>query len=112
VPIRRANSFAFRIALRTLRGSYPGWSADALLGKKQNAISEARHAVEVRAASKDALAAPGTRVNLALVYAWTNELDLAFETWGPLATIPNSIYYGGVEARSTMGSSSERSALR
>jgi hypothetical protein len=67
---------------------------DALLGKKQDAIGEAAHAVEMRAASKDALAGPGIRVNLALVYAWTNELDLAFETLGPLTTIPNSIYYG------------------
>jgi Flp pilus assembly protein TadD len=67
---------------------------DALLGKKQDAIGEAAHAVEMRAASKDALAGPGIRANLALVYAWTNELDLAFETLGPLTTIPNSIYYG------------------
>ncbi len=27
-------------------------------------------------------------------YAWTNELDLAFETLAPLAKIPNGIYYG------------------
>jgi hypothetical protein len=34
---------------------------DALLGKKQDALGEARHAVEMRAASKDALAGPGIR---------------------------------------------------
>jgi Flp pilus assembly protein TadD len=56
---------------------------DALLGRKQDAIGEAKHAIEMRPTSKDALAGPGIVANLALVYAWTNELDLAFETLRP-----------------------------
>jgi hypothetical protein len=67
---------------------------DALLGKKQDAIGEAKLAIEMRPTSKDALMGPGIIVILALVYAWTNELDLAFETLGPLTRIPNGIYYG------------------
>jgi TolB-like protein/Flp pilus assembly protein TadD len=67
---------------------------DALLGKKQDAIGEAKHAIEMCPTSTDALAGPGIVMNLALVYAWTNELDLAFETLGPLTTTPNGVYYG------------------
>jgi hypothetical protein len=33
-------------------------------------------------------------MNLAFVYAWTNELDLSFATLAPLVTTPNGIYYG------------------
>ncbi len=52
---------------------------DALLRQKEAAISEAKRAVEMLPISKDALDGPGIVVNLAVVYAWTNELDLAFE---------------------------------
>jgi Flp pilus assembly protein TadD len=67
---------------------------DALLGKKEDAIAEARRAGGMLPISKDALIGPGIVMNLAVVYAWTNELDLAFETLAPLAKIPNGIYYG------------------
>ena len=40
---------------------------DALLGKKQDAVGEARHAVEMRPTFRDALAGPGIAANLALV---------------------------------------------
>jgi hypothetical protein len=32
--------------------------------------------------------------NLAVVYAWTNESDLAFQVLDRLAKTPNGIYYG------------------
>jgi eukaryotic-like serine/threonine-protein kinase len=67
---------------------------DALLGKKQAAITEARRVAETSPIAKDALTGPGIVMNLAVVYAWTNQLDLAFETLAPLAKIPNGIYYG------------------
>jgi serine/threonine-protein kinase len=67
---------------------------DALLGKKEDAISEAKQAAAMSPNSRDALAGPGILMNLALVYAWTNELDLAFATLSPLVTTPNGIYYG------------------
>jgi hypothetical protein len=67
---------------------------DALLGKKEDAITEARRAAEMLPISKDALTGPGIVMDLAVVYAWSNELDLAFETLAPLVKIPNGIYYG------------------
>ncbi len=36
-------------------------------------------------------------VQLAVVYAWTNELDLAFETLSPLTKIPNGLFYGDLK---------------
>jgi hypothetical protein len=50
---------------------------DALLGKKQDAVGEARHAVEMRAASKDALAGPGIRglLRLWLSRLWRQRID-------------------------------------
>jgi hypothetical protein len=33
-------------------------------------------------------------INLAVVYAWTGEPDLAFETLSPLTKTPSGIYYG------------------
>jgi hypothetical protein len=32
-----------------------------------------------------------------VVYAWTNELDLAFETLEPLVKIPSGIFYGSLK---------------
>jgi TolB-like protein/Flp pilus assembly protein TadD len=63
---------------------------DIALGSKQLAISEAKRAVEMLPISKDAVEGP----NLALVYAWANEPDLALETLGPLTKIPNGDHYG------------------
>jgi TolB-like protein/Flp pilus assembly protein TadD len=51
---------------------------DAFLGRKQEAIQEANRAVGIRPTSKDAVEGPWILSNLAIVYAWTNEPDLAF----------------------------------
>ena len=67
---------------------------DALLNNKDDAVSEAKRAAEMLPISKDAIGGPGILMNLAVVYAWTNELDLAFMTLGPLTKTPNGIYYG------------------
>ena len=67
---------------------------DALLGKKEIAIAEAKRAVELLPISKDAVDGPYPGLNLAAVYAWTNELDLAFETLSSLTKVPNGLYYG------------------
>jgi hypothetical protein len=67
---------------------------DALLNHKGIAIAEARRAVELMSISKDAVFGPRMQLNLAVVYAWTNELDLAFETLSPLPKIPNGLFYG------------------
>jgi serine/threonine protein kinase len=73
---------------------------DALLNNKEAAISEAKRAVEILPISKDAVDGPNVAINLALVYAWTNEPDLAFEALSPLTKTPNGIYYGELKLSS------------
>jgi serine/threonine protein kinase/Tfp pilus assembly protein PilF len=70
---------------------------DALLNDKEGAILEAKHAVEILPISKDAVSGPGMLINLALVYAWTDDLNLAFETLGSLTKIPGGIFYGSLK---------------
>jgi TolB-like protein len=70
---------------------------DALLGKKQDAITEAKRASEVLPISRDAWSGVGIAANLAVVYAWTDELDLSFETLAPMTKMPFGIHYGDVK---------------
>lgn len=58
---------------------------DAALGRKNDAIQEARRAVELRPISEDAVEGPDHAYSLAVVYARTNEPDLAFEQLAILA---------------------------
>jgi hypothetical protein len=67
---------------------------DALLNNSDTAISEAKRACEILPVSQDAVDGPGMLINLAVVYAWTNQLDLAFTTLGPLSRMPFGIHYG------------------
>jgi TolB-like protein len=67
---------------------------DALLGKKQDATAEGKRAVDMLPISRDAVDEPGLLINLAVVYAWTGEPDLAFETLSSLTKTPNGIDYG------------------
>ena len=67
---------------------------DALLRDYEVANAEARRAAELLPISADAMGGPGIRTNLAVVYSWTNQLDLAFETLRALTIVPNGIYYG------------------
>ena len=70
---------------------------DALLGKKENAIVEAKRAVEMLPVSKDAIDGPGILMNLAAVYAWTNEPGPAIDQVEVLAKLPNGLYYGNLK---------------
>ncbi|HYZ74771.1 MAG TPA: hypothetical protein VE641_16950, partial [Chthoniobacterales bacterium] len=70
---------------------------DALLGRKQEAIAEAKEAAEISPISKDAVNGPPLLVNLAMVYAWCNELDLAFAQLELLAKTPRGIYCGNLK---------------
>jgi serine/threonine protein kinase/Tfp pilus assembly protein PilF len=70
---------------------------DALLNDKEAAISEAKRAMEMLPISEDAVDGPGMAVQLAVVYAWTNELDLAFEVLDTLTKTPSGIYYGDLK---------------
>jgi eukaryotic-like serine/threonine-protein kinase len=67
---------------------------DAGLGRKEEAIREARHAVDLVPIAKDSYWGPGLVANLALVYAWTGERDRALEQLEIVATIPAGPSYG------------------
>jgi tetratricopeptide (TPR) repeat protein len=61
---------------------------DAGLGRKEEAIREARQAVDLMPITKESLAGPNLVANLALVYAWTGERDRALEQLEKVATVP------------------------
>jgi TolB-like protein/Tfp pilus assembly protein PilF len=68
--------------------------ADAALGNKEDAIREGRRAVELLSVTKDAIIGPLLVQNLALIYAWTGEKDLAFEQLSAAAKLPGYLSYG------------------
>jgi tetratricopeptide (TPR) repeat protein len=67
---------------------------DAYLGRKQDAIKEARRAVEMLPVTKDAFSGPPLLNNLAIVYALTDEMDLAFQALEVSIKIPGGVTYG------------------
>ena len=68
--------------------------ADAALGHKDDAIREGRRAVELLPMTKDAIIGPLLVRNLALIYTWTGEKDLAFEQLSIAAKVPSYLSYG------------------
>jgi hypothetical protein len=52
---------------------------DALLGRKNKAIAEAKRAVAMLPVSQDAVSGPKVLKTLAVVYAWTGEPNFAFQ---------------------------------
>ena len=67
---------------------------DAGLGRKEEAIREGRKAVELTPIAKDSLVGPEIVSNLATIYAWTGERDLAIEQLQIAAKLPNGVHYG------------------
>jgi tetratricopeptide (TPR) repeat protein len=65
---------------------------DALLGRKEDALSEGKLAVEMVPISKDAIHNTRLTMNLAAVYAWTDEPDLAFQLLETLAKKPYGLF--------------------
>jgi tetratricopeptide (TPR) repeat protein len=63
--------------------------ADVALGRKEESIQEARRAMEMRPISEDADDGPMIAANVAAVYAWANQPDLAFEQLNILIKIPS-----------------------
>jgi TolB-like protein/predicted Zn-dependent protease len=61
---------------------------DAGLGRKEEAIREARRAVEMQPVGMDSLNGPTNVAALALVYAWTGERDAALEQLQKIAALP------------------------
>ena len=67
---------------------------DVALGRAQEAIKEAKRAVEMLPISEDAWDGPSLVYNLAAVYALTNEPSLAFEQSAILVNSPGGMFYG------------------
>src|SRR4029077_566851 len=67
---------------------------DAGLGRKEEAIREGRRACELLPISKDAIDGAAFAVNLAQIYAWTGEKDLAIEQIAAVERVPNELSYG------------------
>ena len=67
---------------------------DAALGRKEEAIQEARRAVRMLPIAKDAVEGPPLVSKLALVYAWTKETDLAFQQLAISVDSPGGVHYG------------------
>jgi hypothetical protein len=61
---------------------------DVALGRKEESIEEGRRAIEMRPISEDALDGPAIATNVAMVYAWANRPDIAFEQLDVLVQIP------------------------
>ncbi len=66
---------------------------DAGLGRKELAIQEAQHAVDLMPVSKDIYDGALVLEGLAQVYTWTNELDRAIELLQKLVTMPGYTNY-------------------
>jgi TolB-like protein len=67
---------------------------DAGLGKKDQAIIEAKHAVELMPMNRDAYDAPLVLEGLARVYTWTGEKDLAIDTLQKILSVPGYLTVG------------------
>jgi TolB-like protein/class 3 adenylate cyclase len=67
---------------------------DAGLGRKEEAIREGQRACELLPMSKDAVDGVAFVVNLAQIYAWTGEKDLAIEQLNGALKVPNDLHYG------------------
>ena len=67
---------------------------DAALGRKEEALSEARRAVDLLPITKDAPAGTQMLTNLAITYAWVGEKDLALKQLEEIVRIPSLVSYG------------------
>jgi TolB-like protein/Flp pilus assembly protein TadD len=64
--------------------------SNAALGRKEDAIREGRRAVELLPVTKDMMAGGVVLVNLAIIYAWTGEKELALEHLAKAILFPSS----------------------
>jgi hypothetical protein len=67
---------------------------DAGLGRKEEALREGRRACELLPVSKDAVDGIRFAINLAQIYAWIGEKDLAIEQVAAVERVPNDLSYG------------------
>ncbi len=67
---------------------------DAALGRKEEAIREGRGAVELLPLDKDSINGALAIEYLAVIYAWTGEIDQAIDQLQHAAEIPSDVSYG------------------
>jgi tetratricopeptide (TPR) repeat protein len=67
---------------------------DAGLGRKEEAVREGRRACDLVPMLKDAVTSASLAVNLAQVYAWIGEKDLAIDQIAAIERLPNELSYG------------------
>ncbi len=67
---------------------------DTGLGRKEDALREGRRACELLPISKDAIDGVALAVNLAQIYTWTGEKDLAIPQIAAVERVPNYLSYG------------------
>jgi TolB-like protein/Flp pilus assembly protein TadD len=70
---------------------------DAGLERKEEALREGRRACELLPVSKDAVDGVVFATNLAQIYAWTGEKDLAIEQLAAVERVPNRLSYGALK---------------
>jgi TolB-like protein/Tfp pilus assembly protein PilF len=67
---------------------------DAALGRKEEALREGRHAVELLPIEKDALRGPAMIKYLAMIAAWAGDKDLACQQLSIIVRSPSPVTYG------------------
>jgi tetratricopeptide (TPR) repeat protein len=67
---------------------------DAGLGRNDDALREGRRACELLPIAKDGVDGPAFAVNLAQIYAWTGNKDLAIEQIAAVERTPSYLTYG------------------
>jgi hypothetical protein len=67
---------------------------DAALGRKEEALREGRHAVELLPVEKDAIRGPALIKYLAMIAAWSGDKDLACQQLRIVVPPPTPVTYG------------------
>jgi hypothetical protein len=67
---------------------------DAGLGRKEDALREGRHAIELLPLEKDALSGAGMIKCLAMIAAGIGDKDLACEQLASIIRLPSDLSYG------------------
>jgi serine/threonine protein kinase len=71
--------------------------ADLALGHNEESILEGQRAVKLRPISEDAYEGPILAEDVAIIYAWTNQPDVAFEQLDTVIKMPSGINYGDLK---------------
>src|SRR5438067_6251686 len=70
---------------------------DAALGRKDEAIREGRHAIELLPITKDSIDGAELVKYIGVIYAWCGEKDLAIEQIEATLKIPSTLSYGNLK---------------